>query len=163
MDAGRATQAPAASARSPRLRDHRLMNIEPAGPRWFGDVVALWEDAGLTRPWNDPHADLRRACDGPASVVFVGVAGGRLTATVMVGQDGHRGWVYYLAVASDARRRGYGRMMMHAAEAWLRERAVPKLNLMVRGENRAIHDFYRALGYTTDDIVVFSRRLSQPA
>jgi ribosomal protein S18 acetylase RimI-like enzyme len=139
------------------------MNIEPAGLKWFSDVVALWEAAELTRPWNDPHADLRRACDGPASVVLVGIDGGRLIATVMVGHDGHRGWIYYLAVASDARRRGYGRMMMQAAEAWLRERGVPKLNLMVRGENRAIHDFYRTLGYETDDVVVFSRRLQEPA
>jgi ribosomal protein S18 acetylase RimI-like enzyme len=95
--------------------------------------------------------------------VLVGVDGGRLVAAVMVGHDGHRGWIYYLAVASDARRKGHGRMMMQAAEAWLRERGVPKLNLMVRSENQAIHDFYRTIGYDTDDVVVFSRRLQKPA
>lgn len=137
------------------------MEIEPASPKRFGDVVSLWEAAGLTRPWNDPDADLRRAVDGPASVVLVGVDGDHLVATVMVGHDGHRGWIYYLAVASDARRRGHGRTMMQAAETWLRERDVPKVNLMVRGENHAIHDFYRTIGYATDDVVVLSRRLHE--
>jgi ribosomal protein S18 acetylase RimI-like enzyme len=137
------------------------VQIEPVCPEQFSDVVALWEAAELTRPWNDPCADLRRAFDGPASVVLVGIDGGSLVAAVMVGHDGHRGWIYYLAVASDARRKGHGRMMMHAAEAWLRERGVPKLNLMVRGENQAIHNFYRTIGYETDDVVVLSRRLQE--
>jgi ribosomal protein S18 acetylase RimI-like enzyme len=139
------------------------MRIESVCAEWFSEVVALWEAAALTRPWNDPHADLRRAFDRPASDVLVGVEDGRLVATVMVGHDGHRGWVYYLAVASDVRRQGYGRMMMNAAEAWVRDRGVPKLNLMVRGENRAIHDFYRSIGYDTDEVIVFSRRLEEPA
>jgi hypothetical protein len=80
----------------------------------------------------------------------------------MVGHDGHRGWVYYLAVASDVRRQGHGRAMIEASETWLRDRGVPKLNLMVRGEDQAVEDFYRSIGYGTDDVVVFSRRLDEP-
>jgi ribosomal protein S18 acetylase RimI-like enzyme len=136
------------------------MRIEPVRPEWFEDVVGLWELAGLTRPWNDPRADLRRAVDGPASVVLIGVNGGRLIATVMVGHDGHRGWVYYLAVNPDAQREGHGRTMMSAAETWLRDRGVAKVNLMVRGANHAAGGFYRSLGYETDDVLVFSRRLA---
>jgi ribosomal protein S18 acetylase RimI-like enzyme len=135
------------------------MRIEPVGPEWFEDVVGLWERAGLTRPWNDPRADLRRAVDGPASLVLIGVKGDRLIATVMVGHDGHRGWVYYLAVSPEAQREGHGRTMMSAAEAWLRARGIPKLNLMVRSGNQAVGDFYRSLGYEIDDVLVFSRRL----
>jgi ribosomal protein S18 acetylase RimI-like enzyme len=77
----------------------------------------------------------------------------------MVGHDGHRGWVYYLAVSADARGGGAGRALMAACEAWLAERGVPKLNLMVRGDNAAAQGFYDALGYATDDVVVRSRRL----
>ena len=138
------------------------MRIERVRPEQFDDVIALWEAAKLVRPWNEPREDLRRALDGPASVVLVGLDGGPVVASVMVGHDGHRGWIYYLAVAADVRRQGRGRMMMAAAEAWLRDRGVPKLNLMVRGENRAVHDFYRSIGYDSDDVVVFSRRLGQP-
>ena len=113
------------------------MRIEPVRSEWFEDVVGLWERAGLTRPWNDPRADLWRAVDGPASVMLIGVGEGRLIATVMVGHDGHRGWVYYLAVSPDAQRKGNGRAMMSAAQTCLRGRGVPKLNLMVRGDNEA--------------------------
>ncbi|MGD0642818.1 MAG: GNAT family N-acetyltransferase, partial [Roseiarcus sp.] len=71
-------------------------------------AVALWEEAGLLRPWNDPLADIRLALAGPSSTVLAARAGGRLAATVMVGWDGHRGWIYYLAVAREFRRRGIG-------------------------------------------------------
>ncbi len=77
----------------------------------------------------------------------------------MVGHDGHRGWVYYLAVASGARRRGVGRGLMAAAETWVREQKVPKLALMVREGNEAALGFYAALGYRRDGVSVLGRRL----
>lgn len=133
--------------------------VEPLTPIWFPAAVRLWEASGLTRPWNDPLDDLRRALGGAASTVLAGIDGSELVATAMVGHDGHRGWVYYLAVAPDHRGRGLGREMMRACEAWLRERGVPKLNLMVRGENTGTAAFYAAIGYARDDVLVLSRRL----
>jgi ribosomal protein S18 acetylase RimI-like enzyme len=123
-------------------------------------AVALWEQAGLTRPWNDARADFARAAGGPASAVLGGFDGGELVATAMVGHDGHRGWVYYLAVAAGAQGNGHGTAMMAACERWLRDRGVPKLNLMVRGTNAAANGFYDALGYGDDDVRVRSKRLS---
>ena len=67
-------------------------------------VIVLWTAAGLTRPWNDPVLDFERALGGPSSTILVGEADGALVATAMVGHDGHRGWVYYVAVREDARR-----------------------------------------------------------
>ncbi len=122
-------------------------------------AVELWHETGLTRPWNDPEADLRRALAGPASTVLAGLRADELIATAMVGHDGHRGWVYYLAVRPHARGRGHGRAMMGAAERWLIGRGVPKLNLMVRSGNEAVRAFYAALGYCPDDVVVLARRL----
>lgn len=124
-----------------------------------GEAVALWHACGLTRPWNDPDADLRRAVDGPTSAVLAALEGADLLGTVMVGCDGHRGWVYYLAVDPQCRRAGTGRALMAAAEQWLRDRAVPKLNLMVRGTNRDVVAFYEALGYADDDVVVLGKFL----
>ena len=135
------------------------MRIEQLAPEYIDDAIALWEEAGLTRPWNHPGDDLRRALGGPASTILALVDEGTLLATAMIGHDGHRGWVYYLAVAGAAQRQGHGRAMMDACEAWLVERGVPKLNVMLRGENTAARGFYAALAYTTDDVVVFSRRL----
>ena len=121
-------------------------------------AVLLWEQVGLTRPWNDPRADARLALAGPASTVLAGHLGARLVATAMVGADGHRGWVYYLAVADDLRRAGHGQTMMRAAEDWIVARGMPKLQLMVRTENADVIAFYHAIGYRTEDTVVLSRR-----
>ncbi len=136
-----------------------IVQIAPLPETLIDAAVALWHEAGLTRPYNDPQADLRRALHGPSSTVLATVAGGVLQATAMVGHDGHRGWVYYLAVRTDARGRGHGRAMMHACEAWLHQRDVVKLNLMIRSDNAAVRDFYAAIGYGTDDVVCMSRRL----
>lgn len=121
-------------------------------------AVALWEACGLTRPWNDPYADFDRALSGSASTVLGAFDAGALLGTAMVGHDGHRGWVYYLAVDPAKRGRQLGRALMQASEAWLADRGAPKLNVMIRGDNAVTRAFYEAVGYRLDDVVVYSRR-----
>ena len=125
-------------------------------------AVALWEECGLTRPWNDPWADLDRALSGESSTVLAVVSDGALLGTAMVGHDGHRGWVYYLAVAPSERGTGLGRSLMAAAEEWVAARGIPKLMLMVRSSNTAVLGFYDALGYAVEDTAVLSRWLDRP-
>ena len=122
-------------------------------------VIALWQACALTRPWNDPVADFDRAVETATSDILVRHDGDELIASVMVGYDGHRGWVYYLAVHPDQRHRGQGRAMMEAAEAWLRERDAPKIQLMVRSDNAAVIAFYEAFGLDRQDVVTLGRRL----
>jgi ribosomal protein S18 acetylase RimI-like enzyme len=122
-------------------------------------AVALWREAGLLRPWNDPRADIRLALAGPSSAMIAARAEARLAATVMVGWDGHRGWIYYLAVARDLQRQGIGARMVKAAEDWLARRGAPKLNLLVRAENEAVLGFYESLGYRRSDAVLLQRVL----
>ena len=133
--------------------------IAPLGPDDIPALVALWEACGLTRPWNDPERDARLAIEGASSAVLGLRDGEALIASVMVGFDGHRGWVYYLAVAPDLRSAGLGRTLMDAAEAWLRARGAPKLQLMVRAGNQEALGFYRALGLEPQDVVTLGRFL----
>jgi ribosomal protein S18 acetylase RimI-like enzyme len=135
------------------------VEIGPLPETLGSDAVTLWHACGLTRPWNDAAADLRRALRGPDSAVLACVESRRLLATAMVGHDGHRGWVYYLAVAPEARGRGLARRMMEACERWVAERGIPKIQLMVREDNRDVIAFYEHLGYERSDVVVLGRRL----
>jgi ribosomal protein S18 acetylase RimI-like enzyme len=123
-------------------------------------LVALWEACGLTRPWNDPQRDARLAIEGATSTILGLRDSKALIASVMTGFDGHRGWVYYLAVAPDRRREGLGRRLMDAAEAWLRERGAPKLQLMVRASNAEALGFYETLGLERQDVVTLGRFLT---
>lgn len=116
-------------------------------------VVDLWRRCGLTRPWNDPVADLRLARTSGHGDVLAARAEGRIVGAAMIGHDGHRGAIYYLAVDPELRRAGLGRRLVAEAEAWCRARGIPKINLMVRRENAAVVAFYAAIGFADTDCV----------
>ena len=122
-------------------------------------VVKLWERCGLTRPWNDPRADIALARRGPSSDILVGRDGGTIVASVMVGHDGHRGWFYYVAVDPDRQRGGIGREIMKAAEDWLKLHGIAKSELLIRAGNEKVQQFYEALGYVVEPRIVMSRWL----
>jgi ribosomal protein S18 acetylase RimI-like enzyme len=122
-------------------------------------VVSLWERCGLTRPWNDPASDIALARRGPASAILLGREDEAVVASAMVGHDGHRGWVYYVAVDPDRRGQGLGRAIMTAAEDWLRQRGIAKLQLLVRRENTKAGAFYETLGYDEAEVAVFAKWL----
>jgi ribosomal protein S18 acetylase RimI-like enzyme len=113
----------------------------------FDQVVALWTTSGVARPWNDPAKDVEFARRGPHSTVLVAEEAGQVLATAMVGEDGHRGWAYYVAVSPDRQGHGVGRRIMDAAEAWLKQRGVWKVQVMIREDNAAVRHFYESLGY----------------
>ena len=136
-----------------------LLEISPLRPDETEAAVALWDACGLTRPWNDPRADIALALATPASTVLAGRVGEKLVATAMTGSDGHRGWVYYLGVAPDFRRERFGAQMMQAATDWLKARGVPKLHVMIRSENLAVAAFYAKLGYDKSDTITMAKRL----
>ena len=135
------------------------MKIRAYQPQDESAVIALWHDCGLIRPWNDPRKDIARKLTTQPELFLVGIVGAVLVATAMIGFDGHRGWVYYLAVAAEHRQQSYGTALMQEAERLLTARGCPKLSLMVRSSNAGVIDFYRRLGYTQDDVVSLGRRL----
>jgi ribosomal protein S18 acetylase RimI-like enzyme len=135
----------------PFRADHEVNDTE--------SVVALWQASGLTRPWNDPYRDIERKLSTQPELFLVGETDATVTGTAMVGFDGHRGWVYYLAVDSSQRGRGLGRALMNEAERLLTERGCPKIMLMVRSANADVLAFYDTLGYSVDDVTVLGKRL----
>ncbi|WP_022890505.1 GNAT family acetyltransferase [Agromyces italicus] len=135
-------------------------------------VVALWRAAGLVKPWNDPYLDIERKLGVQPELFLVaeaadaGAVDGEsagLVGTAMIGYEGHRGWVNYLAVADPARGTGLGRLLMAEAERLLIERGCPKLNLQVRTSNTEVIAFYERLGYAVDDAVSLGKRLIEDA
>ena len=133
--------------------------IAPISDADIPAVIALWQACGLTRPWNDPASDIALARREANSTVLIGRDGGAIVATAMVGHDGHRGWVYYVATDPERRNRGYGRTIMNAAEDWLRAAGLAKVQLMVRRENARAGAFYQSLGYAEAQTIVFAKWL----
>jgi ribosomal protein S18 acetylase RimI-like enzyme len=135
------------------------LEIAPITDADVADVVALWQACGLTRPWNDPQGDIAFARKNHNATILLGRDGARIVASAMVGHDGHRGWVYYVAVDPDHRQHGFGRAIMRAAEDWLRQQGIQKLQLMVRPENTRVQAFYESIGYDEQERVIYAKWL----
>jgi GNAT superfamily N-acetyltransferase len=135
-----------------------VIAFRPIEYRDVADVIALWTECGLVRPWNDPRHDIDFARGKANSDILVAVDEAKIVASVMVGHDGHRGWLYYLSVLPAMQGKGLGKATVRAAEAWLRERGIWAVNLNIRSENAKVRAFYAALGYELRDVIVMGRR-----
>jgi ribosomal protein S18 acetylase RimI-like enzyme len=122
-------------------------------------VIALWQRCELTRPWNDAKRDIEFAIQSENATVLVGKQVGAIIACVMVGHDGHRGAIYYLAVDPAHQSRGHGWAIHEAATAWLKSKGIWKINLMFRSENSKVRGFYERLGYAVNDVVSLGKKI----
>ena len=123
------------------------------------DVIELWRRCHLIVPKNDPHKDIMLKRQTQPQLFLIGAIGDKIVATVMAGYEGHRGWINYLAVSPDFRRRGIGRRMMAEAEARLSALGCPKINVQIRASNKSVIEFYENLGFSTDEVVSMGKRL----
>lgn len=136
-------------------------SIRPFSPPDADAVVALWVACDLVRPWNDPHKDIARKLRVNPEWFLVAEQAGAIVGSVMVGYEGHRGWINYLAVEPSLRRQGLGAALMREAERLLALVGCPKINLQVRRANRDVVEFYARLGFAEDDVVSLGKRLER--
>ena len=139
-----------------------VLEIRPATAADEPVVVALWHACGLVTSYNDPSADFAFARAGACSDILVGEDPAGIRAATMVGHDGHRGWLYYVAADPQRRGAGFGRQIVAAGETWLRQRGVAKMQLLVRETNAGVVAFYERLGFEVTPRVVLAKWLGDP-
>ena len=122
-------------------------------------VIALWDGCGLVVSWNDPNKDIDRKLKVNPELFLVAVNDDHVVGTIMGGYEGHRGWINYLAVDPQQRRKGLGKQLVRAVELLLLEYGCPKINLQIRSSNIDVIAFYRDLGFTEDAAVSMGKRL----
>ncbi|MEM6689904.1 MAG: GNAT family acetyltransferase [Planctomycetota bacterium] len=123
-------------------------------------VLTLWEQ--VFPNWtghNDPAASLDRKLLVADDLIFVAIDGELVVGTVLAGYDGHRGWIYSLAVSTSHRRRGIGTRLLLRAESALESLGCPKLNLQVRSDNDQVVAFYESLGFAIEQRISMGKRL----
>jgi ribosomal protein S18 acetylase RimI-like enzyme len=122
-------------------------------------VIALWEKCGLTRSWNNPEKDIARKSVDQNGKFLIGQIDGVLMASIMIGYDGHRGSINFLAVDPDYAGAGYGKILMAEAERFLLSVGCPKINVCVRTDNVKVVEFYQRLGYAIEPVHPLGKRL----
>lgn len=123
-------------------------------------VIDLWKHCNLIVPWNDPVEDIQKKLAFQPDLFFIAIRDERVVGSVMVGYEGHRGWINYLAVLPKFQKRGYGRKLMNIAVSSLKRLGCVKVNLQVRANNTALIDFYKHLGFQVEDRINMGMRLS---
>ena len=123
------------------------------------DVIGLWHLCNLVVPQNDPNKDIEMKLQVQPELFFVGVISNRIVSTIMSGYDGHRGWLYYLAVDPNFQKKGIGRRMVEKAEMKLRKLGCQKINLQIRNSNESVIAFYEHIGFGNDDVLGMGKRL----
>ncbi|UCE66596.1 MAG: GNAT family acetyltransferase [Candidatus Zixiibacteriota bacterium] len=123
-------------------------------------VVALWREAfPNSPPWNIPEDHIERKLKVQRELFFIAEVTGKIVGTAMAGYDGHRGWVYSVAVSQKYRKQGIGKALMERVERGLIDIGCPKLNLQVRASNNEVVEFYKRLGYGVEDRVSMGKLL----
>jgi ribosomal protein S18 acetylase RimI-like enzyme len=137
--------------------------IEPYDDqRHRDDVIAIWQAAfGYDTPHNAPDIVIDRKLGVRDQLFFVARVQGRVVGTILAGYDGHRGWLYSVAVDAGHRHAGIGTSLVRHAERALTALGCVKINLQVIGGNRQVTDFYRSLGYVVEDRISMGKRVPQ--
>ena len=123
------------------------------------DVLELWSKCGLVIKQNNPDLDIERKLRVNPEWFLVGEHKGKIIATCMVGYEGHRGWINYLAVSPRYRRQGFATRMMQKAEKILQNAGCPKINLQIRTSNMDVMKFYESIGFMKDDVISMGKQL----
>ena len=136
--------------------------IRPVEDDDLAAVIALWHDCDLTKPYNPPDHDIAFCRASPTSELFVGIDDNHtLVASTMVGHDGHRGWLYYVAVDPTQRKLDLGRRMVAHGEDWLKSLGVRKVNLLIRETNTQVQAFYERIGYDVEPRTAMARWIGE--
>jgi ribosomal protein S18 acetylase RimI-like enzyme len=125
-----------------------------------GQVVALWDATlGYNAPHNKPTLSIDKKVAANDELFFVAMAGTTVAGSVMAGYDGHRGWIYSIAVSPTHQRQGIGTRLLRYAEKALIDRGCVKINLQIMEGNEAVTQFYVALGYTVEKRISMGKRI----
>ena len=139
------------------------MHIRPYQDSDQEAVIQLWIDCGLVAPQNNPIRDIERKRAVSPEWFLIGLENDKIVASCMVGYEGHRGWINYLAVSPGQQKKGFAKELMTEAERLLREAGCPKINLQIRSTNSEVIAFYHGIGFTIDPVVSMGKRLEVDA
>lgn len=133
--------------------------IKTFSEKYRSEIINLWDKCNLLFPGNNPDNDIDIKVRFQPDLFFIGFYGEILVSSLMAGFDGHRGWLNYLGVLPDFRKKGYGKLMIDHAVDRLNNIGCPKINLQVRGSNTGVIEFYKKSGFYMHDVVCMQLKL----
>ena len=115
-------------------------------------VIILWESVfGYKDARNKPELVIDKKLDVDDNLFFVAKESGVIKGTIMAGYDGHRGWIYSLAVSENHRSKKIGSKLLYHAEEQLKKLGCLKINLQILNTNKSVMDFYLKNGYKVEE------------
>lgn len=110
-------------------------------------VIGLWETVfGYDAAHNAPSLAIDKKLEVHDGLFFIANVENSVVGTILAGYDGHRGWLYALAVHPSCRKSGLGKALVRRAEQALLEKGCMKINLQIVSGNEKVTSFYESLG-----------------
>jgi ribosomal protein S18 acetylase RimI-like enzyme len=135
---------------------------EYSDEKFRNQAIELWKTVfGYEEPHNLPSLAIDKKLAVKDRLFFVALAQESVVGTIMAGYDGHRGWLYSVAVHPAHRKQGLGTALVRHAERALIERGCVKINLQIAGGNEAVAAFYELLGYAVEPRVSMGKKIGQ--
>ncbi|MBC3258946.1 GNAT family acetyltransferase [Pseudomonas paralactis] len=124
-------------------------------------VIELWQQAfGYDTAHNLPSLAIDKKLAVNDGLFFVATDKKAVIGTILAGYDGHRGWLYSVAVHADYRRHGLGSSLVRHAEQALTALGCMKINLQITGGNDVVVGFYEALGYGVEPRISMGKKIA---
>ena len=137
--------------------DYRICTYDDSVHR--EETISLWERVfGYESAHNKPSLVLDKKLAVQDELLFLAFRDNKIVGTVMGGYDGHRGWLYSVAVHTDYRKLGIGSMLVKHVEQALESLGCMKINLQIMDGNEAVSAFYESLGYGVEKRVSMGKR-----
>ena len=134
--------------------------VEYSDPHHRLAVIQLWKTVfNDDMPHNRPDLSIDKKLAVNDHLFFVALADAEVVGTLLAGYDGHRSWLYSVAVDPQQRGKGLGTRLVRPAEKALADLGCVKINLQIHTFNESVQAFYKTLGYTPELIISMGKRI----
>lgn len=125
-------------------------------------VIEIWTSVfGYRDPRNNPSLVIDNKLFVDDDLFFIAMEDGQIVGTTMAGYDGHRGWIYSMAVIPEKRKSNIGTELLKHTENELKKLGCVKINLQIYKDNEIVKEFYLKNGYNIEERISMGKEIPE--
>lgn len=126
----------------------------------YEEIYNLWiscSGMGLNN-LDDSKNGIEKFLNRNPDTCFAALIDGKIVGTILVGNDGRRGYIYHTAVNPKYQRQGIGAGLVKASLNALKEQGINRVALVVFERNKSGNAFWESMGFSVRDDLVYRNK-----